>query len=112
MVITVFDVTGGKFIPVQIELPDIKLDFVEAAQTAYAFLSMAQKESETPIVALEIRESQTRGVYLKYLAEKPNKHNVRKKTFEEIWAEIRNTVYEYSIRNDAVSENFFKEQVK
>lgn len=78
MVVTVIDVTSGKFIPVQIELPDVKLNFTEAAQTAYTFLAMAQEKSETPIVALEVHESKTRGVYIKYLAEKPNKHNVRR----------------------------------
>lgn len=112
MVVTIFDVLAAKFIPVQIELPDINLDFEGIARTATIFLSVAQKESETPIVALEIRESKTRGVYLKYLAEKPNKHNVRRKTFAERWEEIRNTVYEYSIRNDAVSENFFEGQLQ
>ena len=96
MVITVIDVTSGKFIPVQIEFPDIELSFTEAAQTAYTFLAMAQEESETPIVALEVRKSKTHGVYIKYLAEKPNKHNVHRKTFEEKWQEIISRTYEYT----------------
>ena len=111
MVVTVIDVKSGKFIPVQIELSDIELNFTETAQTAHTFLTMAQEESETPIVAVEVRESETRGVYIKYLAEKPNKHNVRRKPFEEVWREIINTTYEYVVPNtfETQSENFLKE---
>ena len=111
MVVPVLDVTGGKCIPVQIELSDIELNFTEAAQTAYTFLSMAQGESETPIVAVEVRESKTHGVYIKYLAEKPNKHNVRRKPFEEVWQEIINKTYEYVVPNTfgLQSEIFLKE---
>lgn len=107
MVVPVIDVLAGKYIPVQIELDNVQLNFAEWAKTAAIFLQMAQEESETPIVAVEVRQDKTRGVYIKYLAEKPNKHNVRRKTFEERWEEIRNTVYAITLNNTSATEKVF-----
>lgn len=108
-VIPVLDPIALKYIPVQIVLDKVQMKFSESARSAAVFLTMAQEESETPIVAVEVRQDKKRGVYIKYLAEKPNKHNVRRKTFEEIWEEIRRAVYEIYLRNNAISEKFFEE---
>lgn len=110
-VIPVLDPIALKYIPVQIVLDNVKLTFAESARSAVAFLTMAQEESETPIVAVEVRQDKKRGVYIKYLAEKPNKHNVRRKTFAERWEEIRNTVYEFTLNNNNTSatEKVFEE---
>lgn len=108
-VIPVLDPIALKYIPVQIVLGNVKLTFSESARAAAVFLTMAQEESETPIVAVEVRQDKKRGVYIKYLAEKPNKHNVCRKTFAERWEEIRNTVYEITLNNTSATEKFFEE---
>ena len=106
-VVPVLDAVARKYIPVQIVLNDIQLNFEETARTAATFLSVAQEKINTPIAALEVRESKTRGIYIKYLAEKPNSRNVRIKTFEDVWAEILNTTYHFDFTISYASENMF-----
>lgn len=108
-VIPVLDPIALKYIPVQIVLDNVKLTFSESARSAAGFLTIAQEESETPIVAIEVRQDKKRGVYIKYLADKLNKHNVRRKTFAENWEEIRNTVYEITLNNTSATEKVFEE---
>lgn len=108
-VIPVFDPIALKYIPVQIVLDKVQMNFSETARAAAVFLTMAQEKINTPIVAIEVRQDKKRGVYIKYLAEKPNKHNVRRKTFEENWEEIRNTVYEITLNNTSATEKVFEE---